>query len=109
MIVLLGLFQFSIAAAQIPMLPMIDTAATRAYGEGNPGLAFGAFGTAWAAGTILGPLLVGPMYDLSNSWPLSLGLLSFPAAIALIITIRNKDMLHECYSSVMQERVNDSD
>jgi predicted MFS family arabinose efflux permease len=55
MIVLLGAFQFSIAAAQIPMLPIIDTATNRALGEGNPGLAFGAFGTAWAAGTILGP------------------------------------------------------
>ncbi len=109
MMLLLGLFQFSIAAAQIPMLPMIDTAATRAYGEGNPGLAFGAFGTAWAAGTILGPLLVGPMYDLSNSWPLSLGLLSVPAAIALLITVRNRDMLRECYTSVMQERVGESE
>ena len=37
MIVMLGTFQFFIAAAQIPMLPMIDTATNRALGEGNPG------------------------------------------------------------------------
>ncbi len=107
MILLLGLFQYSIAAAQIPMLPMIDTAATQACGEGNPGLAFGAFGTAWAAGTILGPLLVGPVYDISNSWPLALGLLAVPATFALIMTLRNKEMLHECYASVMEERVSE--
>jgi len=109
MILLLGLFQYSIAAAQIPMLPMIDTAATKACGEGNPGLAFGAFGTAWAAGTILGPLLVGPVYDFSNSWPLALGLLAVPATFALIMTLRNKEMLHECYASVMEERVSDTE
>lgn len=107
MILLLGIFQYSIAAAQIPMLPMIDTAATQACGEGNPGLAFGAFGTAWAAGTILGPLLVGPVYDFSNSWPLALGLLAVPATFALIMTLRNKEMLHECYASVMEERVSE--
>ena len=109
MIVLLGLFQFSIAAAQIPMLPMIDTAATQACGEGNPGLAFGAFGTAWAAGTILGPILVGPVFDLSGSWPLALGLLAVPATIALIITIRNRDMLTECYRTVMDERFHEQE
>jgi len=109
MILLLGIFQYSIAAAQIPMLPMIDTAATQACGEGNPGLAFGAFGTAWAAGTILGPLLVGPVYDFSNSWPLALGLLAVPATFALIMTLRNKEMLHECYASVMEERVSDTE
>jgi DHA1 family multidrug resistance protein-like MFS transporter len=107
MIILLGIFQYSIAAAQIPMLPMIDTAATQACGEGNPGLAFGAFGTAWAAGTILGPLLVGPVYDISNSWPLALGLLAVPATFALIMTLRNKEMLHDCYASVMEERVSE--
>lgn len=107
MILLLGIFQYSIAAAQIPMLPMIDTAATQACGEGNPGLAFGAFGTAWAAGTILGPLLVGPVYDISNSWPLALGLLAVPATFALIMTLRNKEMLHDCYASVMEERVSE--
>jgi len=89
------------------MLPMIDTAATQACGEGNPGLAFGAFGTAWAAGTILGPLLVGPVYDISNSWPLALGLLAVPATFALIMTLRNKEMLHDCYASVMEERVSE--
>ena len=108
-VVLLGLFQFSIAAAQIPMLPMIDTAATQACGEGNPGLAFGAFGTAWAAGTILGPILVGPVFDLSGSWPLALGLLAVPATIALIITLRNRDMLTECYRTVMDERFHEQE
>ena len=73
MILLLGSFQFFIAATQIPMLPMIDTATNRAFGEGNPGLAFGVFGAAWAAGTIVGPLLVGPAFDLFGSWAIALG------------------------------------
>lgn len=105
MIILLGTFQFSIAAAQIPMLPIIDTATNRALGEGNPGLAFGAFGTAWAAGTILGPLLVGPVFDIFQSWALALGVLAVPASIALFITLRNREMLHECYDLEMQRRL----
>ena len=105
MIVLLGAFQFSIAAAQIPMLPIIDTATNRALGEGNPGLAFGAFGTAWAAGTILGPLMVGPVFDIFQSWALALGVLALPATVALFITLKNREMLHECYDSEMQRRL----
>jgi MFS family permease len=105
MIVLLGAFQFSIAAAQIPMLPIIDTATNRALGEGNPGLAFGAFGTAWAAGTILGPLMVGPVFDIFQSWARALGVLALPATVALFITLKNREMLHECYDSEMQRRL----
>ena len=106
MIILLGAFQFSIAAAQIPMIPIIDTATNKALGEGNPGLAFGAFGTAWAAGTILGPLLVGPVFDIFQSWALALGVLAIPASIALFITLRNREILHECYDLEMQRRLN---
>lgn len=105
MIILLGAFQFSIAAAQIPMIPIIDTATNQALGEGNPGLAFGAFGTAWAAGTILGPLLVGPVFDIFQSWALALGVLAIPASIALFITLRNREILHECYDLEMQRRL----
>ena len=104
MICLLGAFQFSIAAAQIPMLPMIDTATTRALGEGNPGLAFGAFGAAWAAGTILGPLLVGPVFDLFDSWSIALGGLAVPALAALILTWSNRDDLRECYDEEISKR-----
>ena len=105
MIILLGAFQFSIAAAQIPMIPIIDTATNQALGDGNPGLAFGAFGTAWAAGTILGPLLVGPVFDIFQSWALALGVLAIPASIALFITLRNREILHECYDLEMQRRL----
>ena len=104
MICLLGAFQFSIAAAQIPMLPMIDTATTRALGEGNPGLAFGAFGAAWAAGTILGPLLVGPVFDLFGSWSIALGGLAVPALAALALTWSNRDDLKECYEEEISKR-----
>lgn len=104
MIFLLGAFQFSIAAAQIPMLPMIDTATTRALGEGNPGLAFGAFGAAWAAGTILGPLLVGPVFDLFGSWSIALGGLAVPALAALALTWSNRDDLRECYEEEISKR-----
>lgn len=105
MIIMLGIYQFAIAATQIPMLTMIDAAANQAYGSGNPGLAFGAFGTAWAAGTIVGPLIVGPVYDLSGSWPLSLGLLCVPAFFGFILTFRNQDLLNECYNSEMSNRL----
>ena len=105
MILMLGIYQFAIAATQIPMLTMIDAAANQAYGSGNPGLAFGAFGTAWAAGTIVGPLIVGPVYDLSHSWPLSLGLLCVPAFIGFVVTFRNQDILTECYNSEMSTRL----
>ena len=104
MIGLLGAFQFSIAAAQIPMLPMIDTATNRALGEGHPGLAFGAFGAAWAAGTILGPLLVGPVFDLFGSWALALGGLCVPAMVGFAITWRNRNMLAECYEAEIEKR-----
>ena len=57
-IVILGIFQFAISAAQVPMLPMVDTATSQVYGKGGAGLAFGAFGTAWAAGTIVGPMVI---------------------------------------------------
>lgn len=104
MIALLGGFQFSIAAAQIPMLPMIDTATNRALGEGNPGLAFGVFGAAWAAGTILGPLLVGPVFDAFGSWPLALGGLALPAMGALAITLSNREVLKDCYETEINRR-----
>jgi MFS family permease len=105
MVGLLGVFQFSIAAAQIPMLPMIDTATNRALGEGNPGLAFGVFGAAWAAGTILGPLTVGPVFDLFGSWALALGGLALPAAAALLITLFNRETLQECYEAEITKRM----
>ncbi|DAC10001.1 MAG TPA: MFS transporter [Candidatus Poseidoniales archaeon] len=109
MIVLLGTFQFFIAAAQLPMLPMIDPAPRRALGEGNPGLAFGVFGAAWAAGTILGPLLVGPMFDAFSSWALALGCLCVPALGALAMTYGNQDVLHECYAEEIQKRIEQLD
>jgi len=104
-IVILGVFQFAIAAAQVPMLPMVDTATSQAYGKGGAGLAFGAFGTAWAAGTIIGPLIIGPVYDYTNSWAVALGILAVPMAIGLLITLRNKEMLSDCYTSEMANRV----
>jgi len=107
-IVLLALFQFSIAAAQIPMLPIIDAASHRTFGEGNPGLAFGMSGTAWAAGTIIGPLLVGPVFDWSNSWPIALGILAIPTAFALYITFSNRTELTRCYESEIERRKSQS-
>jgi MFS family permease len=102
--IILGAFQFTIAAAQVPMLPMIDTATTNAYGEGSAGLAFGAFGTAWATGTIIGPLIIGPMYDLTNSWGLTIGVLAIPMAFGLWLTLKNQEMLTECYNTEMGKR-----
>ncbi|RJU89688.1 MAG: MFS transporter [Candidatus Poseidoniales archaeon] len=104
MIVLLGLFQFSIAAAQIPMLPVIDTATHRALGAGHLGLAFGAFGAAWGAGTIVGPLLIGPMFDLSGSWPLAIGALAIPTSVALWVTVRYRQDIESCYLEEMNRR-----
>ena len=104
MIVLLGLFQFSIAAAQIPMLPVIDTATHRVLGAGHLGLAFGAFGAAWGAGTIVGPLLIGPMFDLSGSWPLAIGALAVPTFVALWVTVRHRGDIESCYLEEMHRR-----
>lgn len=109
MILLLGSFQFFIAAAQIPMLPMIDTATNRALGEGNPGLAFGVFGAAWAAGTIVGPLLVGPAFDLFGSWAIALGGLAIPAFGALLLTVTNRDLLHDCYEEEIGKRKSENE
>ena len=109
MIFLLGTFQFFIAAAQIPMLPMIDTATNRAFGEGNPGLAFGVFGAAWAAGTIVGPLLVGPAFDLFGSWAIALGGLAIPAFGALLLTVTNRDLLHDCYEKEIGKRKSENE
>ena len=109
MILLLGSFQFFIAATQIPMLPMIDTATNRALGEGNPGLAFGVFGAAWAAGIIVGPLLVGPAFDLFGSWAIALGGLAIPAFGALLLTVTNRDLLHDCYEEEIGKRKSESE
>ena len=101
---ILAVFQFSIAATQVPMLPMIDTATTQAYGSGSAGLAFGAFGTAWAAGTMIGPMLIGPVLDYSGSWAITLGMLAIPMVIGLVITIANGQVLSSCYEAEMSMR-----
>ena len=103
-IVILGIFQFAISAAQVPMLPMVDTATSQVYGKGGAGLAFGAFGTAWAAGTIVGPMVIGPVFDTTNSWGITLGILAIPMFAGLLITLTNKQMLAECYESEMSKR-----
>lgn len=104
-IVILGIFQFAISAAQVPMLPMVDTATSQVYGEGGAGLAFGAFGTAWAAGTIIGPMVIGPVYDYTGSWGITLGILAIPMFIGLIITLKNRELLADCYNSEMSKRL----
>ncbi len=104
-IVILGIFQFAISAAQVPMLPMIDTATSQVYGKGGAGLAFGAFGTAWAAGTIIGPMVIGPVFDYTGSWGITLGILAIPMFAGLIITVTNRQMLRECYNSEMSKRL----
>ena len=104
-IVILGIFQFAISAAQVPMLPMVDTATSQVYGKGGAGLAFGAFGTAWAAGTIVGPMVIGPVYDATNSWGITLGILAIPMFAGLLITLGNRKMLAECYESEMSKRI----
>jgi len=106
-IALLALFQFSVAAAQVPVLPMIDTATCQAYGRGGAGLAFGAAGTAWAAGTIVGPIIVGIMLDLSGSWSVTFAALATPCLIGLFITMYYGDILRECYFSEMENRANE--
>jgi len=103
-IVILGFFQFAISAAQVPLLPMVDTATTQVYGKGGAGLAFGAFGTAWAAGTIVGPLVIGMVYDYTNNWGISLGVLAIPMGIGLLITLGNRQLLSDCYNSEMSKR-----
>ncbi|MBB69509.1 MAG: hypothetical protein CMB28_00160 [Euryarchaeota archaeon] len=103
-IVILGIFQFAISAAQVPMLPMIDTATSQVYGKGGAGLAFGAFGTAWAAGTIIGPMVIGPVYDYTGSWGITLGILAIPMFCGLLITLSNRELLAECYDSEMSKR-----
>ena len=103
-IVILGIFQFAISAAQVPMLPMVDTATSQVYGKGGAGLAFGAFGTAWAAGTIVGPMVIGPVYDYTNSWGITLGILAIPMFIGLVITLTNRQLLGDCYNSEMSKR-----
>ena len=104
-IVILGIFQFAISAAQVPMLPIVDTATSQVYGEGGAGLAFGAFGTAWAAGTIIGPMVIGPVFDYTNSWGITLGILAVPMLVGLIITIINTKLLDDCYSAEMSKRL----
>jgi MFS family permease len=107
MIIVVGfmaMFQFSVAAAQVPVLPMIDTATCQAYGRGGAGLAFGAAGTVWAAGAIVGPMMIGPVLDLTGSWALTFGLLVIPCSIGLVITMRNREILEECYFSEMKNR-----
>ena len=108
-IVILGIFQFAISAAQVPMLPMVDAATTQVYGKGGAGLAFGAFGTAWAAGTIVGPMVIGPVYDYTDSWGITLGILAIPMAIGLIITLTNRQLLSDCYNSEMSKRLESND
>ena len=104
-IVILGIFQFAISAAQVPMLPMVDAATSQVYGKGGAGLAFGAFGTAWAAGTIVGPMVIGPVYDYTHSWGITLGILAIPMFIGLIITVSNRQLLDDCYNSEMSKRL----
>ena len=104
-IVILGIFQFAISAAQVPMLPMVDTATSQVYGKGGAGLAFGAFGTAWAAGTIVGPMVIGPVFDYTNSWGITLGILAIPMFIGLVITLTNRQLLDDCYNSEMSKRL----
>jgi MFS family permease len=103
-IVILGFFQFAISAAQVPLLPMVDAATSQVYGKGGAGLAFGAFGTAWAAGTIVGPLVIGMVYDYTNNWGISLGVLAIPMGIGLLITLGNRQLLSDCYNSEMSKR-----
>lgn len=104
-IVILGIFQFAISAAQVPMLPMVDAATSQVYGKGGAGLAFGAFGTAWAAGTIVGPMVIGPVFDYTNSWGITLGILAIPMFIGLVITLTNRQLLDDCYNSEMSKRL----
>jgi MFS family permease len=103
-VAMLAIFQFSVAAAQIPLLPMVDAATTRTYGKGSAGLAFGAFGTAWAAGTLIGPIFIGLMHDLTHTWSLSLGLLAIPGALGLWLTMANREELRSCYNEEMERR-----
>ncbi len=103
-VLMLSVFQFSVAAAQIPMLPMIDAATSRAYGRGSAGLAFGAFGTAWAAGTLIGPIFIGALHDATGEWSLSLGLLAVPGLFGLLMTITNRNELRSCYNEEMARR-----
>ncbi len=104
-IILLGMFQFAISAAQVPMLPIVDTATSQVYGKGGAGLAFGAFGTAWAAGTIIGPMVIGPVIDYTGSWGITLGILAIPMFIGLVITVINSKLLEDCYSAEMEKRL----
>ena len=87
------------------MLPIVDTATSQVYGKGGAGLAFGAFGTAWAAGTIIGPMVIGPVIDYTGSWGITLGILAIPMLIGLIITVINSKLLEDCYSAEMEKRL----
>jgi MFS family permease len=100
----LAVFQFCVAAAQVPLLPMVDTATSKVIGRGGLGLAFGAFGTAWAVGTMLGPLVIGIAHDLFDSWTIAISLLAFFGLIGLLIVLLDPSGFHTVWSEEMQKR-----
>ena len=76
-VLVMGLFALSLSAAQLPLIPAIEAAA---LGEGasSSAIAFGLLDAGWAAGPVVGPLVVGPLRDLSTGWAASWVALACP-------------------------------
>ena len=49
--------------------------------------------------------MIGPVFDYTNSWGITLGILAIPMLAGLIITIFNSQLLHDCYSEEMEKRL----
>lgn len=53
---------------------------------------------------MIGPLLVGPVFDLFGSWPIAIGAVALPTGVALVITVRNRHLIEDCYLEEMNHR-----
>ena len=51
------------------------------------------------------PMVIGPVFDYTNSWGITLGILAIPMFIGLVITLTNRQLLDDCYNSEMSKRL----
>ena len=50
-------------------------------------------------------MVIGPVYDYTGSWGITLGILAIPMLCGLLITLSNRELLAECYDSEMSKRL----
>jgi len=50
-------------------------------------------------------MVIGPVFDYTNSWGITLGILAIPMFIGLVITLTNRQLLDDCYNSEMSKRL----